>query len=129
MSTDPLYDADAELAKGRLNAVKVMDEIVDVSAAFRHHRLGLITLLYGDQKLGVCHILDRRTQEISRDPALANQVPRDVVLKLIEVIIYGEGKRQAGPKWVFEHDGYRAILGCPDSNQLNYWLLSGYKIT
>ena len=128
MPTDSTYNAGEELAKGRANAARVMDEGVDISAAFKHHILGNITLLYGDEAVGVCHILSRRQQEISRDPALADQVPRDVVLKLIEVVIYGEGKG-AGGKYVFEHDGHRAIVAKPEGDQLTHWLLTGYKIT
>jgi hypothetical protein len=104
-----------------------MDEFCDVGVAFRHPTLGHISLLYGDREKGIRHILSRREREIADNPKLDGQVPRDVVLKLIDVIIFGTMKR-SGVKYIIERDGYRAILGSPDGNQLNYWLLSGYKI-
>jgi len=124
----PQYDAAAECAKGQKNAELVMTQGVDVSLGFVRHKLGPISLIYGDTKAGICHILERRRQEISSNPQLVDQDPKEVVLKLIEVVVYGQGKR-AGAKWIFEHEEYRAVVGSPDGNQLTYWLLTGYKIT
>jgi len=127
MRSDSAYNASDESAKGKMNALKVMDEFCDVGVAFKHPTLGYISLLYGDREKGIRHILSRREREIADNRHLDGQVPRDVVLKLIDVIIFGKMSR-SGPKYIIEYDGYRAILGPPGSNQLNYWLLSGYKV-
>jgi hypothetical protein len=127
METGSAYNALEESAKGKKNALKVMDEFCDVGVAFKHPTLGHISLLYGDREKGIRHILSRREREIADDPKLDGQVPREVVLKLVDVMIFGKMSR-SGTKCIIEHDGYRAILGSPDSNQMNYWLLSGYKL-
>jgi hypothetical protein len=128
MQSGPAYNPVEEAAKGKANAVKVMDEGCDVGAAFRHPTLGYISLLYGDREKGVRHIRQRREREIADDARLAGQVPRDVVLKLIDVIIFGKMVR-IGPKYHVEHEGYRAVLASPLGEQMNYWLLTGFKIT
>ena len=81
MQTDSAYNALEESAKGKKNALKVMDEFCDVGVAFRHPTLGHISLLYGDREKGVRHILSRREREIADNPNLDGQIPRDVVFK------------------------------------------------
>ena len=128
MQSVPGYNAVEEIAKGRQSAFKVMEECCDVGVAFRHPVLGHISLLYGDRNSGVRHILSRREREIADQPSLVGQIPSEVVFKLIEVVILGKLTR-AGAKCLMEYDGYRAILGAPQGNQMNYWLISGYKLT
>ena len=127
-STPPPYNPIEEVAKGKANAIKVIDEGCDVGAAFRHPILGHISLLYGDREKGIRHILHRREREIADNASLIGQVPRDVVLKLIEVVLFGKMTRM-GPKYNIDHDGYRAVLVAPAGDQMNYWLLTGFKIT
>jgi len=129
MQPEPaLNDLLVEATKGKANAIKVMDECCDVGAAFRHPTLGHISLLYGDREKGIRHILQRREREIADDARLKGQVPRDVVLRLIDVILLGKMTR-IGPKYNIDHDGYRAVLAAPAGDQMNYWLLTGFKIT
>jgi hypothetical protein len=123
-----MYDPAAEVAKGKASAIKVTDECCDVGVAFKHPSLGYISLLYGDREKGIRHILSRREREIADDARLAGQVPREVVLKLIEVIVLGKVTR-IGPKYHVEHDGFRAVLASPMGNQMNYWLLTGFQLT
>ncbi len=129
MQHDPSpYNLNEEAVKGKANAIKVMDEGCDVGAAFRHPTLGYISLLYGDREKGIRHILLRREREIADDARLVGQVPRDVVLKLVEVIVFGKMTR-LGPKYNIDHDGYRAVVAAPFGDQMNYWLLTGFKVT
>jgi hypothetical protein len=126
--TEPPYDPARETAKGKECAIRVMDDRSDAGAAFLHPVLGHISLLYGDRNVGIRHILYRREREIADDAALAGQVPAEVVLKLIEVIIHGKLQRTGG-KCIVEHESFRAVLAAPSGDQLNYWLLTGYKLS
>jgi hypothetical protein len=128
MQPSSAYNPVEEAAKGKANAIKAMDECLDVGVAFKHPTLGYISLLYGDREKGIRHILQRREREIADDARLAGQVPRDVVLKLIDVILWGKVTR-IGPKYHVEYEGYRAVLAPPGGDQMNYWLLTGFKIT
>lgn len=95
-----------------------------IKGAFKNSTFGDIALIYGNEKLGLCHIISQRKKQGFSDKRIES-----LLYSLDDVISYGEIKRSSGGRQTYKiyKDGKVAIIG-PSlwGNKLTF-ILTAYK--
>ena len=121
----------AEIGKGKAAIKKCLETQKDIYDAFSRGDLGLIDIRWGNEKMGLCHIIKRRDDFAQNHPGALTGL--DIAQKLPEVIIHGKiehSERFKGRDKVVRYGDFLAILTLDKakSKHKNHWVLSGYKI-
>ena len=121
----------AEIGKGKAAIKKCLETQKDIYDAFSRGDLGLIDIRWGNEKMGLCHIIKRRDDFAQNHPGALTGL--DIAQKLPEVIIHGKiehSERFKGRDKVVRYGDFLAILTLDKakSKHKNHWILSGYQI-
>ncbi len=116
------------LNPGKTRALEELDRVVKDHTfsvgAIESPNLGPVSIYWGDDRSGLCHILKRRMEADGMTRAQALDLCRRLV------VLVGEVPAEPGKKgnWTAEREGLRAILQPYRFGRRESWLLSGYAL-
>ncbi|MCE1250609.1 MAG: hypothetical protein LWW82_07745 [Comamonadaceae bacterium] len=126
-SLSPMKSVEANIRRGRAALAKALDEKTSVHRAMYRSGLGWVDFVWGDDRKGLQHLMQRRQ---SADGMTADQAVRFMHDKMIAVIAQGAEVRRTevsgSARLVLEGDGAQVVLVRQPGG--NGWVLTGFEL-
>lgn len=130
-------DKRTEKRKALAALERVIENEIDIDDAF-FCPLGPVCLKYGTpgtppkfkKAYGISHIIAKRDYEHATDPKTFPETGKQVVKKLMDVIVYGKISNTEVEKQCvhLQKDGFEAVISQNWSGNKVNWLLTGWRI-
>lgn len=121
-----IYDQFRGKAKEAINFLLQRKE-GDAIGVFHREDLGDIDLVWGDEKAGLAHIIDKHIKQQNDFASL-----EDAIKIIDEVVVNGTPFRENADKMVLDKDGYRVVIGKQIRDekgnviQTKNWVITGF---
>ena len=120
----------AEIGKGKKAVETALATKADVHGAISRGDVGIIDLKWGNDRMGLQHIIKRRDDYVSAHPAAGATGGAEMVRKLPEVLIRGTvspSRVSTSTDKIVRHGPYLAVLAQTEKKG-NRWVLTGYEV-
>ena len=97
-----------------------------IKKAFYHNNIGYIDLVWGNEKAGICHIINKRNKLLANK--IGNISGLDMVKKIPDIISKGVFSIDKYSRIKIEYDGFRVGISSKYFDKKVNWIVTAMEI-